>query len=135
MLFFRALVTSMKFVRGDFLEESALSTVESAEGSNFCPKTHKNEFIYLTANVYTHEFFSAKRPRKLIPANVFEATRCPRNFVQGELSIVRNMCPLGLLSAGAFVSGAFVSGAFVSGAFVSGAFVSGAFVRAPYIVS
>ena len=68
-----------------------------------------NLFIYLIAKVYTHEFFSAKRPRKLIPAEVFEATRRPRNFVPGALSTVRNMCvpwgfyPLGLLSAGAFV--------------------------------
>ena len=60
-------------------------------------------FTYLTAKVYTHEFFSAKRPRKLIPANVFEATRRPRNFVPGVLSTVRNMCPLGLLSVGAFI--------------------------------
>ena len=77
------------------------------------PKTHKNEFIYLfiylTAKVYTNESFSAKRPRKLIPANVFGATRLPRNFVPGVLSTVRNMCvpwgfyPLGHLSAGAFV--------------------------------
>ena len=103
-----------------------------------------NLFIYLTAKVYTHEFFSAKRPRKLIPANVFEATRRPR-----VLSTVRNMCvpcgfyPLGLLSAGAFIRwgfyplgplsvGAFIRGAFFGGAFVRGAFVRGAFFRATW---
>ena len=104
--------------------------------------------IYLTTKVYTHEFFSAKRPRKLIPEKVLEITRRPRNYVPGALSSVSNMCvpwgfyPLGLWSAGAFTRwgfyplgllsvGAFFDGAFVRGAFVRGAFVRGAFVRAP----
>ena len=108
------------------------------------PETHKNEFIYLAAKVYTHEFFSAKRPRNLIHANVFEATRRPPNFVPRALSTLRNMCgpwgfyPLMLLSLGAFIrrdffGGAFVRGAFVRGAFVRGAFVRGAFVRGAFV--
>ena len=90
--------------------------------------------IYLTAKVYTHKFFSAKRPRKLIPAKVVEATRRRRNFVPGSLSIVRNMCPLGLLSAGAFVRrGFYPLGLLSLGAFIRGDFFDGAFVRAPIL--
>ena len=100
-----------------------------------------NLFIYLTAKVYTHEFFSAKRPRKLIPAKVFEATRRPRNFVHGVLSTVRNMCvpwdfyPLGLLSAGAFIRRGFYPLGILSvgllsvGLFSAGLFFGGAFFR------
>ena len=46
MLFFRALVTSMKFLRGFFLEESALYTVESAEGRNFPEFANFREGFY-----------------------------------------------------------------------------------------
>ena len=91
-----------------------------------------NLFIYFTAKVYTREFFSAKRPRKLIPAKVFEATRRPRNFVHGVSSTVRNMCvpwgfyPLWLLSAGAFVRrGFYPLGLLSVGAFIRGAFFGG----------
>ena len=71
-------------------------------------------FIYLIAKVCTHEFFSAKRPRKLIPATVFEAIRRPRNFVPGVPyatcvslgAFIRwGFYPLGLLSVGLFSAG------------------------------
>ena len=67
-----------------------------------------NLFIYLTEKVFPHKFFSAKRPRKLIPANVFEATRRLKNLVPRALSTICNMsllgiCPPGLLSIGAFI--------------------------------
>ena len=84
-----------------------------------------NLFIYLTAKVYTREFFAAKRPRKLIPAKVFEATKRPRNFVPGPLSTARNMCPMGLLSAGAFIRwGFYPLGLLSVGAFIRWGFLS-----------
>ena len=110
-----------------------------------------NLFIYLTAKVYTHDFFSANDrgswyPQKVLkPQGVRETLypgtfyrtqhACPLGLLSAGAFVRRGFYPLGLLSVGAFIRGAFFGRAFFGGAFVRGAFVRGAFVRTPLLTA
>ena len=167
MPFFSGIGNEYDICMRGFLEESALSTlkVENAEGRNFrefanfreslnpwkciflssCENilfgslckilTKKVEnrpenaqkwiylFIYLTAKVYTPEFFTAKVDTRKSLWSHKASLVCPLGLLSAGAFVRRAFYPLGLLPVGACTRGTFFGGAFVRGAFVRGAFV------------
>ena len=70
---------------------------------------HKNEFIYLTEKVYTHKIFSAKRRKSWYPQKILKQQSVRETWYPGTFYHMQHVCPLGRLSAGAFIRWGFYS--------------------------